>query len=252
MDASDVAGIGHNMPPLADRLAIDHKTLLDKVQALADRANAARDTVEKHGLKNDDDILPLIEIGKDAAKLAKEIDEIRLSTTKPLRDDVETINGFFNVAGTRAERIKSALAEQVGAYDQEKRAREAREAADRARLAQEQAAAKLEEAQNAEHSVLGDVVMNEAALLEEAAQKAAHQAVKAGTAPTRTAAGTVSTSGRWTAEVTDAKKIPLAKLRPFIKLADLEKFCRAYAAAHQDTKPLPGVRIFRDTKTSFR
>ncbi|WP_157179755.1 hypothetical protein [Rhizobium leguminosarum] len=247
-----MAGIGHNMPPLADRLAIDHKALLDKVQSLADRANAAKAVADEKGLNGDDDILPLIEIGKDASKLVKEIGDTRLATTKPLRDDIETINGFFNVAGTRADRIKGAFAEKVGEYDREKRAREARDAAERARIAQEEAAAKLEEAQNAEHSVLGDVVMNEAAVLEEAAQKAAREAVKAGTSPTRTEAGTVSTSGRWTAEVIDSDKIPLEQLRPFIKLADFEKFCRAYAQANQDRKPLPGVRIFRDSKTSFR
>ena len=74
----------------------------------------------------------------------------------------------------------------------------------------------------------------------------------AGTGPTRTAAGTISSTGRWTAEVIDTAKIPLEQLRPFIKLADFEKFCRAYAQANRDTKPLPGVRIFRDSKTSFR
>ncbi|MCV9960782.1 hypothetical protein OIU34_02620 [Pararhizobium sp. BT-229] len=252
MDDSSVAGIGHNMPPLADRLAIDHKGLLDKVQALADRANAAKAIVDEKGLKTDEDVEPLIQIGKDASKLGKEIDDTRLASTKPLRNDIETINGFFNTAGTRTDRIKGAFAEKVGEYDREKRAKEARDAAERARIAQEQAAAKLDEAQNAEHSVLGDVVMNEAAVLEEAAQKAAHEAVKAGTGPTRTAAGTVSTTGRWTAEVLDADKIPLEQLRPFIKLADLEKFCRAYAVANRDSKPLAGVRIYRDTKTSFR
>jgi hypothetical protein len=256
MDASNgLAGPGHNNPPktLVEQLADNHAALLDRVQEIADKANKAKTVVdEAGGLKTDDDVLPLIEIGKEAAKLVKEIDGTRLSTTQPLRNDIETINGFFNSAGTRVDRIKAAFAEKVGEYDREKRAREAREAAERARIAQDEAAAKLEEAQNARHSVLGDVVLNEAAVLEEAAQKAAREAVKAGTGPTRTEAGTVSMSGRWTAEVIDADKIPLEQLRPFIKLADIEKFARAYAVANRDSKPLPGVRIFRDTKTSFR
>lgn len=252
MDASETAGIGHNKPPLAQQLEIDYIELLNRVTALADSANAAKATVDASGLNSDDDIVPLVNVGKQATKLVAEIDTIRLSTTKPLRDDIETINGFFNTLSARTKRIKDAFAEKVGEYDREKRAREAREAAERARVAQEEAAAKLQEAQDAAHSVMGDVVLNEAAILEEAAQKAAREAVTAGTGPTRTEAGTISQSGRWTAEIIDASKIPLEELRHFIKLADLEKFVRAYATHHKDSKPLPGVRIFRDAKTSFR
>ncbi|CAN7300258.1 hypothetical protein LJR221_001488 [Agrobacterium tumefaciens] len=252
MDASETAGIGHNKPPLAQQLEIDYIELLNRVTALADSANSAKATVDASGLNSDDDIVPLVNVGKQATKLVAEIDTIRLSTTKPLRDDIETINGFFNTLSARTKRIKDAFAEKVGEYDREKRAREAREAAERARVAQEEAAAKLQEAQDAAHSVMGDVVLNEAAILEEAAQKAAREAVTAGTGPTRTEAGTISQSGRWTAEIIDASKIPLEELRHFIKLADLEKFVRAYATHHKDSKPLPGVRIFRDAKTSFR
>lgn len=252
MDASETAGIGHNKPPLAQQLEIECVDLVRRVAVLADSANAAKATVDATGLNSDDDIVPLVNVGKQATKLATEIDTVRLATTKPLRDDIETINGFFNALGTRTKRIKDAFAEKVGEYDREKRARDAREAAERARVAQEEAAAKLQEAQEADHSVMGDVVLNEAAVLEEVAQKAAREAVTAGTGPTRTEAGTISQSGRWTAEIIDASKIPLEELRHFIKLADLEKFVRAYATHHKDSKPLPGVRIFRDAKTSFR
>lgn len=254
MDDSNMAGMGHNMPPqtTTERLSADNADLLDRVQALADEANKVKEKIDADGLKTDDDLLPLVAVGKTAAKLFTEIDATRLATTKPLRDEVEVINGFFNSPSVRVKRIKDAFAEKAGEYDREKRAKEAREAAERARIAQEEAAAKLKEAADARHSVLGDVIMNEAAALEDASKKAAREAVKAGTGPTRTEVGTVSQTGRWTAEIEDADKIPLEQLRQFIKLTDLEKFVRAYAAHHKDTRPLPGVRIFRDTKTTFR
>jgi DNA repair exonuclease SbcCD ATPase subunit len=266
MDDSSPAGLGHNHPPtptLVEQLTADYKSLMDRVEELAKDANSVKALVDAAeqadadgnvaGL-TDELVEKMVEVGKKATKLAGSsgIDSDRTTATKSRRDEIETINGFFNTMKTRVERIKGAFAEKVGAYNDEKRARDAREAAERARLAQEEAAAKLEEAQNAQHSVLGDVVMNEAAVLEEAAQKAAREAVTAGTGPTRTAAGTISSTGRWTAEILDASKIPLEELRHFIKLADLEKFVRAYAAHHKDSKPLPGVRIFRDSKTSFR
>lgn len=267
MDDSSPAGLGHNNPPtptLSEQLATDYRKVMDQVEDLAKSANEVKalvDAAEKPGEDGsaaagltDELVEKMVEVGKKATKLAGSsgIDADRTAATKTRRDEIETINGFFNTMKTRVERIKTAFSEKVGAYNDAKRAREAREAAERARIAQEEAAAKLEEAQSAEHSVLGDVVMNEAATLEEAAQKAAREAVKAGTGPTRTAAGTISSTGRWTGEIEDASKIPLEELRSFIKIGDLEKFVRAYAAHHKDTKPLPGVRIFRDSKTSFR
>lgn len=265
MDASETAGLGHNRPPLTltEQLAVDNKKLMDIVEQLAADANDVKalvDQAEKPGEDGkapgltDEIVEKMVDIGKRATKLAGSsgIDDDRTSATKSRRDEIETINGFFNTMKTRVERIKTAFSEKVGAYNDAKRAQEAREAAERARLAQEEAAAKLQEAQEAQHSVMGDVVMNEAAALEDAAQKAAREAVKAGTGPTRTSAGTISSTGRWTAEIDDASKIPLEELRNFITLADLEKFCRAYAKHHQDKKPLPGVRIFRATSTTFR
>ncbi|MBX4883989.1 hypothetical protein HJA90_10385 [Rhizobium bangladeshense] len=262
MDDSSPAGLGHNNPPvptLSEQLAIDYRTIMDQVENLAADANKVKRLVDAaeepgNGGLTEELVEKMVEVGKKATKLAGSsgIDADRMSATKSRRDEIEIINGFFNTMKSRVDRIKTAFAEKVGAYHDEKRAREAREAAERARIAQEEAAAKLEEAQNAEHSVLGDVVMNEAAVLEDAAQKAAREALKAGTGPTRTAAGTISSSGRWTAEIEDAAKIPLEELRNFIRIGDLEKFVRAYALHHKDTKPLPGVRIYRDSKTSFR
>lgn len=266
MDDSNVAGVGHNNPPeptLAEQLAINHQKLMDQVEQLAKDANDVKALVDAAEAKDADGNAPgltdelvekMVDVGKRATKLGgtSGIDADRTSATKSRREEIEVINGFFKVLQTRVERIKTAFSQKVGEYNDAKKVEAAREAAERARIAQEAAAAKLEEAQQAQNSVMSDVVMNEAAALEDASQKAAREAVKAGTGPMRTEAGTVSQSGTWTAEIEDADKIPLEQLRPFVKLGDMEKFVRAYAKHHKDTKPLPGVRFFRETKTTFR
>lgn len=252
MDASSVAGIGDNMPPLSDRLKLEFEDLMNEVETLANKANAVKTVIDQNGMNSDDDIAPMVEVGREATKLVSALDRKKLDRTKPLRDDVETINGFFTTLKTRVDRIKTAFAGKVGDYESAKRERERREAAERARVAEEQAAAKLKEAEEAKHSVMSDVLLNEAARAEDEAQMAANAAVKAGTTPTRTDAGTVSQSNKWTFEITDAAKIPLEDLRPYLTIADLEKAIRAHVRMNRDTKPLAGVRIFPDTKTSFR
>lgn len=280
MDASsEVAGIGHNNPPddlqpsivvvdhmqaplsLVDQLKVNHKPTMDKVEALAKKANDVKalvDAAEKtdeNGVAaglTDEIVEKMVEVNKEATKLDGEVDKERTDTTKPLRDNVTTINEFFKAMLTRTERIKTSFAEKVGAYNQAKQDEERRQAAERARLAEEEAAEKLKAAQASSHSVMGDVLLNEAVRAEEEAQMAANAAVKAGTGPTRMATGTISQSTKWTFEILDTDKIPLDVLRPYIKLADFEKFVRAHVAANRDKKPLAGVRIYPYTKTSFR
>lgn len=265
MDASDaVAGPGHNNPPeptLAEQLAIDHRPTIDKVEELAKEANAVKALVlaaEKPdddgviaGL-NDEIVAKMVAVGRSATKLVADVKAERLATTKPLRDDVETINGFFNIMETRVAKMKDAFAAKVGAYDAAKREEERRQAAERARIAEEEAAAKLKEAEEAQHSVMGDVLLNEAAKSEEEAQMAARAAVKAGTGPTRTEAGTISQTGKWTMEILDSAKIPPQVIVDQLGLADIEKAMRAHVRQFRDTRPVPGVRFFQETKTSFR
>lgn len=252
MDASSPT-IGHNQPPIEDRLRLEHSALLDQVQELADRANRVKDLIDAQGgIKSDDDLPSLVEIGKDAQKLLKKLDTTRLASSEDLRDAVKKINDFFSTVSTRVDRIKSAFAKKVGEYEDERRKREAREAAERARIAQEEAEAKLRAAQEAEHSVMGDVLVNEAAKAEQEAQMAARAAVKAGTGPTRTDGGTVSQSKVWKFEIIDSSKIPLDDLRGFIGIDMLNTLIGAYVRTHKGSRPLPGVTIYEDTKTSFR
>ena len=268
MDASSApAGLGHNNPPedkpatLAERLPVNHKATVEKVDALRAKANDVKALVDKAERPDEDGVIAglndeivekMVEVGKEATKLLSAVDGERMDTTKPLRDDVETINGFFKALATPVDRIKQAFAQKVGAYAEAKKAEERRQAALRAQIAQEEAAAKLKEAQEAAHSVMGDVLLNEAAKAEEEAHMAANAAVKAGAGPVRTDSGTISQSGKWSMEIVDASKIPPGIIVAQLGLADIEKAMRAHVRQFRDTKPVPGVRFFQETKTSFR
>lgn len=261
MDATDAPMIGHNNPPperpltIEEKLRRDHAGLLDKVQELADRANAEKARIDAQGgIKSDEDLPEMIEIGKLAQKMAKRLDDTRLVATEDLRETVDKINKFFNLVKERCDRIKKGFAAKVGEYDQEKRAREARETAERARIAKEEAERKAAEAEAASNTVMGDVLMHEAALAEKEASMAAHHAVKTASSPTRTDAGTVSTTTVWTYEIIDSSKIPIDQLRDFI-LQDrevLDRLLAAYVRTFKGTKQLPGVTIYPDTRTTFR
>jgi hypothetical protein len=253
MTATDApAGMGHNNPPLQELLKSEFMALMDEVESLAKEANAAKAAVDDRGLNSDEDVLPLIEIGKAATKLGPKIDKIRLERTQPLRDTVDQINRFFEPFRSRVDRIKSGMAAKVGEHEAEQRAKAKREAAEAARLAQEDAQRKLEEAAAAQHSVMSDVVMNEAAEAEHRASRAALDATKAGSGPTKTDAGTVSQTAPWTFTVEDWDAIDLRELRDSFTVAEIEKAIRGHVRKHKNTKPLKGVKFYQEARTSFR
>lgn len=251
-DAPSIAGPGHNLATTADLLRDRFRPLLDEVEDLAKRANAARDALTAGAIANDNERDPFISLGIEARKLAKRLGETKLSTTKPLRDEVSETNRFFDAVIVRPEAIQSAFELIVGRYDAKKREEARLRAAEEARLAQEEAKRKLDEAAASSHSVLGDVLMQEAAEAEHRAQQLTSHALDAGSGPTRTEAGTVSATAKWTHRITDASKIPLEKLRPYMSIDDIDKFVRAFVRANKNSQTLAGVEIYQDQKTQFR
>lgn len=252
-DAPSIAGPGHNLATTTDILRDRFGDLIGQVDSFADRANNARAVLGEEGVVADDKQRdPLVSIGLDAGKLSKLIDAKRLETTKPLRDEVDETNKFFNALSARMDRIKTRFEEIVGAYDRKKRDEERRRAAEAALLAQEEAGRKLAEAQAEQHSVVADVIVNEAIAAEQRADRLAAAATTAGTGPTRTEAGTISSSSPWTFAVEDWQKVDVAELRDQFSVAEIEKAIRAHVKKFKNTRPLKGVRIFQDEKTRFR
>lgn len=246
------AGIGHNKASTTDILRDQFKDLMDEVEALAKRATDEKDKLANGAVETDEQRDALVSIGVDAGKVVRKLGPVRLETTKPLRDQVDETNKFFEAMSSRMERVKSAFERLVGAYDSAKREAAQREAAKQAELAADEAKRKLEEAAASTHSVEGDVILREAEKSEHRAQSLAREALGAGTGPTRTEAGTISQKTEWTFRIVDASKIDLNALRPHFKIAEIEKAIRGHIRANRDTVKLFGVEIFPDTKTHFR
>ncbi|TGT72950.1 hypothetical protein EN802_13815 [bacterium M00.F.Ca.ET.159.01.1.1] len=251
-NAPSIAGPGHNLATTGDILRDRFKPELDEVEDLAKRATAAKNALIDGAIANDNERDTFISLGIEARKLAKKLDETRKTTTKPLRDEVAETNRFFDTIIVRPENVQSAFETIVGRYDAKKRDEARAAAAAEAQRAQDEAKRKLDEAAESGHSVLGDVLMQEAVDAEHRAQVLVNEAVTAGSGPTRTEVGTVSATARWTHRITEPSKIPLEKLRPYMSIDDIDKFVRAYVRANKNTAPLPGVEIFQDSKTSFR
>lgn len=252
-DAPSIAGPGHNLASVTDILKDRFVDLINEVESLAKEANEARDALgTPPKVITDEQRDDLTRLGIAARKLSKRLDETKLATTKPLRDEVAETNTFFQTLGARPDKIKTAFEQLVGTYDEEKRAEARRIAAERAERERAEAQRKLEEAAATSHGVMSDVVLKEAEAAEHRAQVAANEAMAVGSGPTRTEAGTISQRTSWTFRITDASKIDLNKLRPHFGIADVEKALRAYVKAHRDTAPLAGVEFFPDHKTQFR
>jgi len=244
---------GHNKPSVADVLKDRFAGLIEDVEALAGKANNAKDDLgTPPEVKTDEQRDLLTKLGVEAHKLIKRLDETKLDATKPLRDEVTETNKFFQTITVRPENIKSAFSRIVGDYDTKKRDDERRRAAEEAELARQEAQRKLEEAAATSHGVMSDVVLQEAAAAEHRAKHMENQALSAGAGPTRTEGGTISQRTNWAFRITDASKIDLNKLRPHFGIADIEKAIRSHIKANRDTAPLAGVEIYPETKTQFR
>lgn len=252
-EAPSIAGPGHNLATTTDVLRDRFQGLIEEVDELADSATKARENLGESGkIINAEQCEPLIKLGVDAGKLSKRLDETRLSTTLPLRDEVSETNNFFNAMVSRMDRVKSTFEDLVDVFAREKRIAEQRAAAEAARVAEEEARAKLAEAEQAEHSVVSDVVLNEAIQAEEKAARLAAVATSVGSTPLKTDGGTASSSKPWTFSVVDWSKIDVTELRDQFTVAELEKAIRGHVRKHKNTRPLKGVRIFQDEKTTFR
>ncbi|TGT34859.1 hypothetical protein EN812_32685, partial [Mesorhizobium sp. M4B.F.Ca.ET.169.01.1.1] len=122
----------------------------------------AKNALIDGAIANDNERDTFISLGIEARKLAKKLDETRKTTTKPLRDEVAETNRFFDTIIVRPENVQSAFETIVGRYDARKREEARAAAAAEAQRAHEEAKRKLDEAASSGHSVLGDVLMQEA------------------------------------------------------------------------------------------
>lgn len=246
---------GANNPPvtLAEELADRYVDLLSEVQPVLDRAGSLPKKV------GDDIVLGRLgDVVRDASKLSKKIEAKRVEVTEPHLTAQREIKGFFDTFKTRLEAVAKTLTDLATEYQNAKaaearrilaeEARKAREEADRQRQIAEDAAAKNRAGAAQKHDDRAEEADGRAARLETAARASAADLTRV-----RTESGTVATSrGSWKFEIEDYTAIPLETLQPYLDRGAVEKAVGKYTAIHKGDGKLAGVRIFHDTKATFR
>lgn len=255
------AGLGHNKPPVSVLFVEEHKDLIDEVEAIAARANAAKDGLTDGKIANDNERDTWVSIGLAAKKVAKQVCSERDDVVKPIREELDDWNRLFGVnvnphpesLHARCLRIKNAAESLAGAYADEQRRKAAAEAAALAEAARQEAQRKLDEAAASTSDIVADVAFQEAEKAEHKAKHLEAQALGAGTGPVRTEAGTISERKNWDFRIVDISKVDLnGPLRAHIGIDVIEKAIRAHIRANRDTQPLAGVDIFQSSKAQLR
>jgi hypothetical protein len=245
-----VAG-DNNPPSMMEILAAKFAARLTETEALATKANAL-----PKALASDDDLVPFVEVVKGARTLLVALDKERKAETDELRKQTAVTNAFFATKMVdRLTRIKAVLEERIGDYNEAKEEARRREMAKAAEEAEREASNRIAEAAQAEGSIESEVVQQAADKAVDKAtdlKEAALGAQSPDLVRTRTEAGTVSSTGKWTYEIDDISKIPLAQLRQFIKTEHIEAALAKYASHFEDKKPLAGVRFMKKNRALIR
>lgn len=255
------AGIGHNKPPVSVLFVEEHKDLIDEVEAIAARANTAKDDLAENKIANDNQRDTWVKIGLEAKKIAKRVRERRDEIVGPIREELAEWNKLFGVnvnpaqgsLNDRCTRISNAAESLAGAYADEQRRKAAAEAAALAEVARQEAQRKLDEAAASTSEIVADVAFQEAEKAEHKAKHLEAQALGAGAGPVRTEAGTISERKSWDFRIVDISKVDLnGPLRAHIGIDVIEKAIRAHIRANRNTVPLTGVDIFQSSKAQLR
>lgn len=264
-DTNPRAHLGANLPPIPERLAVQYAEILESATAIAARANAAPAKIE-----DDEAHEQIVKLIKDARDTHKALESNRTSEKAPYLKSASEVDGVFVTPRDRMDKIIKAMNTRVTTYLQAKEAAERARQQEEARLAREaeEAARKQAEQQLAEAAKLRqvsadvhDTKMIEAAVTTsvarghaaaaQAAEKAA-AAKPADIARTRTASGLSTLEEFWDHEITDIDAVSLVALRSFIKQEHIEMAVREFVRLHGGSKPLAGVRIFRNSRAKTR
>lgn len=244
------AVIGGNNPPIPEALAIQYKDLIDKIEPIAERANALPRKVE------DDEQLGVVgALVIDANELSKKLEAHRKAEKEPHLTAGREVDAFFNPLVDRLDRIADTFEEISSNYQREKIAaeRRAREAeAQKLRDAEEKKRAEADRAKREETVERKHDEADELALRAAQAESRANAADK-DLGRMQTATGVkVGAKTEWKFEITDYDTVPLEKLRPYFARAEVEKAIRSYVKIHKGSTALAGVRVFEDISTNFR
>ncbi|MGQ3299677.1 hypothetical protein [Reyranella sp.] len=229
--------IGGNLPPLSERLAIDH----------ADLAQKAADVLALEALPPimvDEDLALYSERAKALKDVAGAIEKARKTAKDQVNKDGRTIEDFFKGLAGPVTAAADAIVGEINAR-QLKRLQEQRKAE------AEAAAARRQEEQKAKEAALALGQDDEPATAPPpppppvAAKEVARVVSSAGRV-------TASATIKWAHEIVDASLLPRDLLMP--NPAAIKARVEAFKAngTKIEEANIPGVRIYEDLKTAIR
>ncbi|MGY3588022.1 hypothetical protein [Bradyrhizobium sp. USDA 4350] len=246
----DPPPIGHNRPPtpvdlLKTHLQETYSEEIAKAEPLAVRANAAVEVIA-----SDADLAVWAEIGRDAAKLSKALDEARLTEKRPI---VEAVDSFFKTSLDRVNRISAAAVARATAWNKKKAQieRERQEAA--AQRLRDEAEARRIAAEFETDETAATAAATDAKLIEMQAEAAAAPKTTADLTRVTTDSGVMTTTAKtWDFEIVDPAKIDLNAIRLFIDPKAIETAIRKIVRSQKGATKIEGVRVFEKETAQFR
>jgi hypothetical protein len=243
-----------NRPALitAEQLAIDFGYLLGDVAGLENRGAKAPTVIE-----DEDDLGIINQAVVDIRGKIKVVKDKKNYEKRPHIDANSVLEGFFSALVTKLEKVQADLEARGKRYLDKKRAAEQARLAEIERKNREEAKRRADEAAAAAadaRPVQAAVATSMAQAAETRADEAAErqEAKPAELARTRTDAGTATLQEVFKFRIDAFALIDLEMLRPYLQPADVEKAITKFVSINKDSRPLPGVTIFRDTKANFR
>lgn len=264
-DTTPLAKIGDNKPPIPERLTIQYAEILGATVEIAARANAAPAKIE-----SDEDHETINKLIKDARAADKSLESHRKAEKDPYLKQADEVDGVFVQPRDRMRKIVEAMNKRVTTFLQAKEAAERARQQEEARIAREAEQRKREEAERqlAEAKKLESISTDvsetkriEAAVTTSEARSYASTAIAAERAATakpahiartRTSSALSTLEEFWDHEILDIEAVSLVALRSFIKQEHIEMAVREFVRVHGGSKPLAGVRIFRNSRAKTR
>lgn len=242
---------GHNKAPLEAVLANDFKELAGRVDAAV-----AKITKRPAKVKDETDFAAVGALVLDARKLSSEVEETRKGETDPMFKAQREIKAHFDAL---VDKLAAALKPHQTAaddYTREKAAAERRKNEEEAKKLREKEDAERLKAENSTGATAAraegraEVLASQAEAKETAAGQGAASAVR-----TKVGGGGVATARtKWAFAIDDYAALiaPMGPLGPFIKREAIEAAVRSVVNIQKGDTRLSGVRVYPDTKASFR
>lgn len=280
-----MAEIGHNQPPLVERLARDHDRLVKRQKELIEAAKRVPSDL------NDEDAQKMTRFIKQIQNHGKDIEQSRVEEKDPFLRGGQAVDKWFGDMRRQMDALAKSCKDSLAKYQKaveaarqaeikrqqaeaRRREEEARRAEEEARRAQEAAAAKQreierkqrEEADAEERARLEterqarlreEEQARQAARelqhrqqVEQVRQKQAEAERSAAAAPMKTAVGTAKLKSRWVCREWDRGTVDLEALRHYFTQTAIDAAVRSYVA--KGGRHLAGATIVEETTSVVR